>query len=54
MIKLIGVSYFHEALDGLEPETEFIYELELPIDFIPTPQDGEVSDFYLWDVEQVS
>lgn len=47
-------SYFHEAQDGLEPETEFLYELELPADFVPTPQDGEVSEFYLWDVEQVS
>lgn len=47
------ISYFHEAQDGLEPETEFLYELELPADFVPTPQDGEVSEFYLWDVEQV-
>ena len=47
-------SYFHEAPDGLEPETEFIYELELPVDFVPVPQDGEVSEFYLWDMEQVS
>lgn len=46
-------SYFHEASDGLEPETEFIYELELPADCVPVPQDGEVSEFYLWDIEQV-
>ena len=46
-------SYFHEAPDGLEPETEFIYDLEIPSNFTPTPRDGEVSDFYLWDIEKV-
>ena len=46
-------SYFNEAEDGLQPETEYIYELELPTDFVPTPEDGEVSIFYLWDLDQV-
>ena len=46
-------SYFHEADEGLEAETEFVYELELPMDFVPIPRDGEVSKFYLWDIEQV-
>ena len=46
-------SYFHETPDGLQPETEFMYELELPIDLVPKPDDDEVSKFYLWDVEQV-
>ena len=46
-------SYFHEARDGLEPETGFIYELEVPSDFKPTPCDGEVSEFNLWTVEKV-
>lgn len=52
-IHVFSFSYFHEAPDGLEPETEFIYELELPLSFVPIPQDGEVSEFYLWDVEKV-
>lgn len=50
---VVPLSYFHEAEDGLLPETEFIYELELPVDFIPIPQDGEVSSFNLWSIEQV-
>lgn len=31
----------------------FCYDLHLPSDFIPTPVDGEVQDFFLWDVNQI-
>lgn len=33
---------------GLSPNTEFIYDLELPVDFVPRNQDGEVSGFRLF------
>ena len=46
-------SYCHETVDGILPETEFVYDLELPDDFIPVPRDGEVSQFYLWNIEKV-
>lgn len=47
-------SYVHEASDGIEAETEFIYDLELPADFRPYPLDGEVSEYHLWDMEKVN
>ncbi|KAJ3282850.1 hypothetical protein HK104_010680 [Borealophlyctis nickersoniae] len=38
---------------GWIPDTEYIYDLELPADFVPTPVDGEVQAFYLWSLEEV-
>jgi 8-oxo-dGTP pyrophosphatase MutT (NUDIX family) len=35
------------------PETQWVYEIELPADVTPTPKDGEVAEFYLWDVPQI-
>ena len=46
--------YCRESVDGVEPETLFIYDLELPRDFVPRPHDGEVEEFQLWTVEKVS
>ncbi len=46
-------SYCHEAVDGVEPETEFMYDLQLPADFVPAPSDGEVSRYYLWGMDKV-
>lgn len=46
-------SYCHEAMDGVDPETEFMFDLELPPDFILQPNDGEVSQYYLWNIDQV-
>ena len=28
-------SYCHESGDGIQPETEFMFDLEVPSDFIP-------------------
>ena len=53
-ILLSPYSYVHEAADGIEPETEFVYDLQVPVDFIPVPLDKEVSEYYLWDMEKVS
>lgn len=35
------------------PETQWIYDIELPTTVVPTPKDGEVEDFYLWTVEEI-
>ncbi|KAI1143346.1 NUDIX hydrolase domain-like protein [Hypoxylon sp. FL0543] len=35
------------------PETQWVYDIELPADFEPQPKDGEVAGFYLWTVEEV-
>lgn len=31
----------------------YIFDLELPKDFVPTPRDGEVDCFYFWPLEKV-
>ncbi|XP_075235570.1 uncharacterized protein LOC142332833 isoform X2 [Lycorma delicatula] len=41
------VSFFYESERGLFPNTEFIFDLELPLDFIPKNNDGEVETFEL-------
>ncbi|KAI1437951.1 NUDIX hydrolase domain-like protein [Xylaria sp. CBS 124048] len=35
------------------PETQWVYDIELPKDVRPTPKDGEVAEFYLWTVDEV-
>lgn len=40
-------------LNGISPEAQYIYDLELPADFVPKPEDGEVSGFKLCGVEEV-
>ncbi|TRX88907.1 hypothetical protein FHL15_010250 [Xylaria flabelliformis] len=35
------------------PETQWVYDIELPADERPTPKDGEVAEFYLWTVDEV-
>lgn len=54
------VSYFtvrDERAGGetglLQPEVQYVYDIELPADFTPKPSDGEVQDFDLWDVEEI-
>ena len=36
------VSYVSMSDQGLKPDVLFCYDLELPEDFLPKPQDGEV------------
>jgi 8-oxo-dGTP pyrophosphatase MutT (NUDIX family) len=47
------ISYVLETDDGLRPDTMFVYDLELPPDFVPRSNDGEVEEFYLWPMAQV-
>ncbi|KAI0964871.1 NUDIX hydrolase domain-like protein [Xylaria arbuscula] len=35
------------------PETQWIYDIELPAGERPVPKDGEVAEFYLWTVDEV-
>ena len=48
------VSYTSLQPEGLKPDVLFAYDLELPLDFVPQPQDGEVSEFMLWDLPRVA
>ncbi|KAJ1848457.1 hypothetical protein LPJ73_003968 [Coemansia sp. RSA 2703] len=47
------IQYFTRSSLGLQPETEYVFDLELPLDFTPTPTDGEVEEFYLWSIDEV-
>ena len=49
------VSFYADLPDrGLVPDTEFIYDLAVPSEFVPRPLDGEVENFTLLDVSEVS
>jgi len=53
-LKAVGtVSFFHESERGIHPNTEFVFDLELPESFTPDNNDGEVSDWQLVPVEKV-
>ena len=41
------ISMLHKSERGLHPQTEFVFDLRLPEDFVPANQDGEVQDFRL-------
>ncbi|XP_060678401.1 thiamin pyrophosphokinase 2 [Hemiscyllium ocellatum] len=47
------ISYTYEDDAGIFPECQFVYDLEVPVDFRPEVGDGEVLEFYLWSLEQV-
>ncbi|XP_022107256.1 nudix hydrolase 20, chloroplastic-like isoform X1 [Acanthaster planci] len=48
-----AISYFYEDERGLFDETQFVYDLEFPADFMPWINDEEVTEFYLWTLEEV-
>lgn len=47
------VSYTYKDEDGVFPECQFVFDVELPLDFRPRVGDGEVQDFYLLPIDQV-
>ncbi|KAM6924686.1 thiamine pyrophosphokinase 2 [Xenentodon cancila] len=47
------VSYTYEDEEGVFPESQFVFDLELPLEFRPRIGDGEVQDFYLLPIEKV-
>ncbi|MFQ6022765.1 MAG: DUF4743 domain-containing protein [Acidiferrobacterales bacterium] len=48
-----AISYCKEVPEGIKPDMQFVYDLELPRALEPTPVDGEVEAFYLWPIERV-
>ncbi|CAD7699256.1 unnamed protein product [Ostreobium quekettii] len=49
-----AVSYVCMQLAGLKRDVLFVYDLELPADFKPKPEDGEVEEFMLWPIPKVA
>ncbi|KAM3580339.1 hypothetical protein VKS41_007006 [Umbelopsis sp. WA50703] len=48
-----AITYFTYTENGLQPETQYLFDLELPSDVVPKPQDGEVECFYLWTFDEI-
>ncbi|KAJ4360750.1 uncharacterized protein N0V89_001317 [Didymosphaeria variabile] len=44
---------YGDGSDLMTPVILYNYDIELPEHIVPRPQDDEVEDFYLWDLEQV-
>ncbi|MGH6931004.1 MAG: DUF4743 domain-containing protein [Dongiaceae bacterium] len=47
------VSYLFEDAGGLRDEINFVFDLELPANFMPRNLDGEVEEFQIWPIRQV-
>ena len=47
------IRYAMEREEGLRRDVLHCYDLDLPADFHPVPQDGEVEVFELWELERV-
>jgi isopentenyldiphosphate isomerase len=43
-----AIAYRMDAPDGLKPDVQFCFDLELPADFTPNNTDGEIDEFHLW------
>lgn len=53
-IRSVGtVAYAMRTRGGYRPDVIFNFDLELPRDFVPVNNDGEVAEFYLWPIERV-
>lgn len=48
------VSYMTLVPEGVKRDVLYVYDLELPPDFVPSAADGEVEEFMHWPVEQVA
>jgi isopentenyldiphosphate isomerase len=48
-----AISYVKESEEGLKPDVQFCFDLELPADFVPQPLDGEIESFSLLTIERV-
>jgi len=49
-----AVTFLHQSERGLHPNTEFVFDLELPESFSPGNNDGEVESFTLLPAQQVA
>ncbi len=49
-----AISYVYQEGDGLKPDLQYCFDLELPADFVPENRDGEIAEFSLWPIEKVA
>lgn len=48
-----AIAYRTERPEGLRNDVLYVFDLELPADFVPRNKDGEISEFFLWPIETV-
>jgi isopentenyldiphosphate isomerase len=48
-----AITYCMEAAEGLKPDVQYCYDLEVPRGFTPRPGDNEIESFHLWPVAEV-
>jgi 8-oxo-dGTP pyrophosphatase MutT (NUDIX family) len=48
-----ALSYRTRQAEGLRRDVLFLYDLELPSDYIPVNCDGEIASFELWPIDRV-
>ena len=48
-----ALTYVTELEQGLRDDTLFLFDLDLPADFVPRNTDGELTGFELWDLGEV-
>lgn len=53
-ISVGAIAYKMDAADGLKPDVQFCYDLEMPADFVPRNTDGEIEEFFLWQWRDVA
>ena len=46
-------SFFFQSERGINPQTQFVFDLELPHDYVPSNNDGEVDEFRLVPASEV-
>lgn len=53
MVPVGTVSFIFEDDRGIFPETLFVFDVEIPSDFIPTNSDNEVESFHLYTIDEL-
>jgi 8-oxo-dGTP pyrophosphatase MutT (NUDIX family) len=48
-----AISYCTERREGLRRDVLYVFDLELPRDFVPVNHDGEIAEFQLWPIRRV-
>jgi len=48
-----AITYVSETDEGIRPDVIFNFDLQLPRHFDPVNADGEVDEFYLWDLGKI-
>ena len=42
-----------DGREGCQHQVQYLYEMELPVDIVPRPFDGEVDEFMLMSIDEV-